>query len=201
MNLYLLASAGGVSFLCLLAGLLPLEAMLAAEELVIDTQKLNPELGTSISISAKTGNPVGILQMQPNTWQTRGLTYNQSQVESTKAADSTQNSNQLEQPHSNLVFTTLPTSSSLDPHSSVPQLIVQQASNSNNTEGTDNSTPATMAQVTSVSQLSDVQLTDWAFQALQSLVERYGCIAGYPDGTYWGNRALTRYEGCDLHLM
>ena len=49
-------------------------------------------------------------------------------------------------------------------------------------------------QVTSVSQLSDVQPTDWAFQALQSLVERYGCIAGYPDGTYRGNRAMTRYE-------
>ncbi|MEB3211304.1 MAG: iron uptake porin [Leptolyngbyaceae bacterium] len=50
------------------------------------------------------------------------------------------------------------------------------------------------AQVTSVSQLSDVEPTDWAFQALQSLVERYGCIAGYPDGTYRGNRAMTRYE-------
>ncbi|NJN23433.1 MAG: iron uptake porin [Acaryochloridaceae cyanobacterium RL_2_7] len=48
--------------------------------------------------------------------------------------------------------------------------------------------------VTSVSQLSDVQPTDWAFQALQSLVERYGCIAGYPDGTFRGNRAATRYE-------
>lgn len=52
----------------------------------------------------------------------------------------------------------------------------------------------TMEQVTSVSQLSDVKPTDWAFQALQSLVERYGCIAGYPDGTYRGNRAMTRYE-------
>jgi hypothetical protein len=51
-----------------------------------------------------------------------------------------------------------------------------------------------VAQVTSVSQLSDVQPTDWAFQALQSLVERYGCIAGYPDGTFRGNRAATRYE-------
>ena len=50
------------------------------------------------------------------------------------------------------------------------------------------------SQVTSVSQLSDVQPTDWAFQALQSLVERYGCIVGYPDQTYRGNRALTRYE-------
>lgn len=51
-----------------------------------------------------------------------------------------------------------------------------------------------MSQVTSVSQLKDVQPTDWAFQALQSLVERYGCVAGYPDGTFKGNRALTRYE-------
>ena len=54
--------------------------------------------------------------------------------------------------------------------------------------------PNALAQVTSVSQLSDVQPTDWAFQALQSLVERYGCIAGYPDSTFRGNRALTRYE-------
>jgi Carbohydrate-selective porin, OprB family/S-layer homology domain len=51
-----------------------------------------------------------------------------------------------------------------------------------------------LGQVTSVSQLSDVQPTDWAFQALQSLVERYGCIAGYPNGTFRGNRAATRYE-------
>lgn len=64
-------------------------------------------------------------------------------------------------------------------------------------------------QVTSVSQLADVQPNDWAFGALQSLIERYGAplattggtpapqwlvIAGYPDGTYRGNRAMTRYE-------
>jgi len=56
---------------------------------------------------------------------------------------------------------------------------------------------ATVAQgapVTSVSQLADVDPNTWAFQALQSLIERYGCIAGYPDGTFRGNRALTRYE-------
>lgn len=51
-----------------------------------------------------------------------------------------------------------------------------------------------MTQVTSVSQLSDVQPTDWAFQVLRSLVERYGCIAGYPDSTFQGNQTLTRYE-------
>ncbi|MBF2098906.1 MAG: carbohydrate porin, partial [Gloeomargaritaceae cyanobacterium C42_A2020_066] len=53
-----------------------------------------------------------------------------------------------------------------------------------------------VSQVTSVSEFSDVKPTDWAFLALQSLVERYGCIAGYPTNppTFKGNRALTRYE-------
>jgi hypothetical protein len=55
--------------------------------------------------------------------------------------------------------------------------------------------PKTLAQnVTSVSQLSDVKPTDWAFTALQSLVERYGCIAGYPDSTFRGKQATSRYE-------
>jgi hypothetical protein len=52
----------------------------------------------------------------------------------------------------------------------------------------------TAQSVTSVSQLSDVKPTDWAFTALQSLVERYGCIAGYPDRTYRGTQATSRYE-------
>ncbi|WP_341526026.1 iron uptake porin [Nostoc sp. UHCC 0302] len=48
--------------------------------------------------------------------------------------------------------------------------------------------------ITSVSQLSDVQSNDWAFQALQSLVERYRCIGGYPDGSFKGDRTMTRFE-------
>ena len=68
---------------------------------------------------------------------------------------------------------------------------VLQEVNQYSNEGQEN---GSQSQVTSVSQFSDVQPTDWAFQALQSLVERYGCIAGYPNGTYRGNRALTRYE-------
>lgn len=51
-----------------------------------------------------------------------------------------------------------------------------------------------MEQVTSVSELSDVRPTDWAFQAVQSLVERYGVLTGYPDRTFRGNRPLTRNE-------
>lgn len=51
-----------------------------------------------------------------------------------------------------------------------------------------------MAQITSVSQLRDVSPSAWAYQALQQLVERYGCIVGYPDRTFRGDRALTRWE-------
>lgn len=54
--------------------------------------------------------------------------------------------------------------------------------------------PVQLAQITSVTQLSDVLPSDWAYQALQSLVEQYGCIQGYPDRTYRGNASLTRYE-------
>ncbi len=51
-----------------------------------------------------------------------------------------------------------------------------------------------MSQVTNVSQLKDVQPGDWAYEAVRSLVEKYGVISGYPDGTFQGNRSMTRYE-------
>lgn len=55
-----------------------------------------------------------------------------------------------------------------------------------------------LAQVTSVDKLSDVQPSHWAFQSVKSLVERYGCVAGYPDGTFRGNRSMSRYEFASL---
>ncbi|ACK71991.1 Carbohydrate-selective porin OprB [Gloeothece citriformis PCC 7424] len=51
-----------------------------------------------------------------------------------------------------------------------------------------------MSQVNNVNQLRDVEPTAWAYEALRSLVERYGCIVGYPDRTFRGDRALTRWE-------
>ncbi|WP_341881884.1 iron uptake porin [Synechococcus sp. UW140] len=57
---------------------------------------------------------------------------------------------------------------------------------------------AQMGQVTSVSQFSDVQPTDWAYQALSNLVTKYGCVAGYPNGTFKGKQAMTRYEAAAL---
>ena len=53
-------------------------------------------------------------------------------------------------------------------------------------------------QVTSISQFSDVRPTDWAYQALSNLVERYGCVAGYPNGTYKGGQSMTRFEAAAL---
>jgi hypothetical protein len=57
---------------------------------------------------------------------------------------------------------------------------------------------ASQEQVTSISQFSDVRPTDWAYQALNNLVTRYGCVAGYPNGTYGGGRAMTRFEAAAL---
>ena len=65
------------------------------------------------------------------------------------------------------------------------------------------------SQVTNVNQLRDVSPTDWAYEALRSLVDRYGCISGFPkrtaqageetspdvsSQTYRGNQPLSRYE-------
>jgi hypothetical protein len=54
--------------------------------------------------------------------------------------------------------------------------------------------PVQLAQVATVDELSDVFPSDWAYTALQNLVETYGCIEGYPNRTFRGNQALTRYE-------
>ena len=54
--------------------------------------------------------------------------------------------------------------------------------------------PLSLDQVTNVNQLQDVSPSDWAYEALRSLVDRYGCIVGYPDQSFKGNQALSRYE-------
>lgn len=51
-----------------------------------------------------------------------------------------------------------------------------------------------LSQVNSISQLRDVSPQSWSYEALRSLVENYGCIVGYPDRTYRGDRALSRNE-------
>lgn len=51
-----------------------------------------------------------------------------------------------------------------------------------------------MAQVASVGQLRDVQPTEWSYQAISNLISRYGCVAGYPNGTFEPGQPATRAE-------
>jgi hypothetical protein len=55
-------------------------------------------------------------------------------------------------------------------------------------------TAPAMAQVTSVSQLSDVQPTEWSYQAISNLISRYGCVAGFPDQTFKPGESATRSQ-------
>jgi len=75
-----------------------------------------------------------------------------------------------------------------------PQMVDPQLQQAPGTQIPDATGTDPAGRVNSVSQLTDVDPSTWAFQSLQSLVERYGCIAGYPDGTFRGNRSMTRYE-------
>jgi hypothetical protein len=36
--------------------------------------------------------------------------------------------------------------------------------------------------------------TDWSYQALSNLISRYGCVAGYPNGTFQPGQPATRAE-------
>ena len=51
-----------------------------------------------------------------------------------------------------------------------------------------------IGQITNVKQLRDVSRTDWAYEALRSLSDRYGCISGFTDRSYRRSQPLTRYE-------
>ncbi|MBD2486377.1 iron uptake porin [Aulosira sp. FACHB-615] len=145
MAKYLLASASGASFLCLINGLLPIQAL--ANSVPIDNNSL-------VNVPQKSA----IINSQVAATETKLILADGSQPQAPAIKSEAE---------------------------------IQDSSASHELQTSDNNDNP---QVTSVSQLSDVQPTDWAFQALQSLVERYGCIAGYPNGSYRGNRAMTRYE-------
>ncbi|MEH2374121.1 iron uptake porin [Nostoc sp.] len=162
MAKYLLVSARGMGFLCLIAGLSPVQA-LPSLEIADKNVAVNQDYGSYQKNDSHQSNLV-------NNISSKLLIANESQKN-------------------------LP---SVNEQQKIPDLGVDSAVNFWQPiipqSASSFPTSYQLAQVTSVSQLSDVQPTDWAFQALQSLVERYGCIAGYPNQTYRGNRAMTRYE-------
>ncbi|MEJ6480131.1 iron uptake porin [Nostoc punctiforme UO1] len=162
MAKYLLAYASGMGFLCLIAGLSPVQA-LPSLEIADKNVAVNQNDGSyenNYSHQSNLAKKISRKLLIANETQKNLPSINQQQKDQDLEVDSAVN---LWQPITPQPVSSSPTSDKL-------------------------------AQVTSVSQLSDVQPTDWAFQALQSLVERYGCIAGYPNQTYRGNRAMTRYE-------
>ena len=52
----------------------------------------------------------------------------------------------------------------------------------------------TEPKVSKIKQLRDISPSDWAYEALLNLSDRYDCILGFPDRTYRGDRTLSRYE-------
>ncbi len=170
MSKYLLASAGGASLLYLILGLLPVQALTNFE--VKDNKRV--EKVPEKVVITKSANTHEIItnygSILPQKQENELIIANDYQPDSSVLTQ--------KQEKRNLELNSAPNSS------------LQISPTSVNSSQTSDK----IAQVTSVSQLSDVQPTDWAFQALQSLVERYGCIAGYPNGTYRGNRPMTRYE-------
>lgn len=50
----------------------------------------------------------------------------------------------------------------------------------------------TRISIQNVSELKDVQPTDWSFFSVQSLVERYKIFTAYPDKTFQGTEPITR---------
>ncbi len=53
---------------------------------------------------------------------------------------------------------------------------------------------ASLVNSSPAAKFSDIRPTDRAFQALQSISERYGCITGFPNQTESRNFVLTRYQ-------
>ncbi|WP_237743655.1 iron uptake porin [Pleurocapsa sp. PCC 7319] len=51
-----------------------------------------------------------------------------------------------------------------------------------------------LSQINSVQELQDVKPTDWSYDALQVLIERYGCISGFPDQSFRGEQTISRAE-------
>lgn len=45
---------------------------------------------------------------------------------------------------------------------------------------------------------SDVSPNHWAYKSIKRLIEEYKVLGGFPDGTYRGNRNLTRYEAASM---
>ena len=53
---------------------------------------------------------------------------------------------------------------------------------------------ASLSQIDRVSQIRDIAPSDWAYDALLNLANRYGCITGFPNRTYRGEEPISRHQ-------
>ena len=51
-----------------------------------------------------------------------------------------------------------------------------------------------IAQVNNVERLKDIEPTDWSYEALRGLIDRYNCISGFEDNSFRGEQAVSRAE-------
>ena len=70
----------------------------------------------------------------------------------------------------------------------------RQENLSNNFNFKPDDTNLFFSQVNSVDRLQDVKPTDWSYEALRGLIERYGCIKGFENRTYRGEQTVSRAE-------
>ena len=62
-------------------------------------------------------------------------------------------------------------------------------------EAVDTAAPTSPEQLAQTEPLpTDIAPSDWAFEAVSALIQRYDCLAGFPDGTFRGDQSLTRFE-------
>lgn len=54
------------------------------------------------------------------------------------------------------------------------------------------------AQAISVTNFTDLRPTDWAYQAIVNLAERYGCVSIFRDTFFSGNIPITRFQAASL---
>ncbi|MCP2730296.1 iron uptake porin [Limnofasciculus baicalensis] len=190
MNNNRLTIIGRVSLLCLIAGSF--------------SGKTNPALA-DIPNTLDKNQPEPLAKIEAST--TEGAIANSNIYSATDTESISSTIVKLDQTDTNKYDTpVLPQTQQLDLETSKVKIEPDEQRNSNNSSlpsesntlaqliESNNLDSSGLEQVTSVSQLSDVRPSDWAYEALRNLVERYGCIAGYPDGTFRGNRAMTRYE-------
>ena len=75
-----------------------------------------------------------------------------------------------------------------------PEISNRQVDYKSNLDALGSDTELFLAQVNNVEQLKDIEPTDWSYEALRGLIDRYGCIDGLENRTYRREQTISRFE-------